>query len=159
MPAMPVPEKFVDLIATVTAAIDGKPVEPPLADFLNQQFPPGGGVFEAIQTLCRQGCAEGWLCAREAEGIKFGRPVKAGERTHGFSVDVVEMQDIIGPHHRHPRGEIDMVMPFDETAKFDGTPRGWKVYGPNSAHRPAVAGGRALVLYLLPQGEIEFTRG
>jgi hypothetical protein len=69
------------------------------------------------------------------------------------------MQDIVGPHHRHPKGEIDMVMPFDETAKFDGTPKGWKVYGPNSAHRPAVAGGRALVLYLLPQGEIEFTRG
>ncbi|NCF10982.1 MAG: DUF4863 family protein, partial [Gammaproteobacteria bacterium] len=28
---------------------------------------------------------------------------------------------------------------------------------PNSAHRPTVRDGRALVLYLLPGGEIEFT--
>ena len=29
---------------------------------------------------------------------------------------------------------------------------------PGSAHRPTVAAGRALVLYLLPQGAIEFTK-
>ena len=34
---------------------------------------------------------------------------------------------------------------------------GWHVYGPGSAHRPTVAGGRALVLYVLPGGKIGFT--
>ncbi|MBP6368696.1 MAG: DUF4863 family protein, partial [Burkholderiales bacterium] len=42
-------------------------------------------------------------------------------------------------------------------ATFDGQGAGWVVYGPGSAHSPTVAGGRALVLYLLPQGAIEFT--
>jgi hypothetical protein len=68
------------------------------------------------------------------------------------------MQDVAGPHHRHPKGEIDLIMPLDEPAMFDGHPAGWLVYGPDSAHRPTVSGGSALVLYLLPEGAIEFTR-
>lgn len=92
-------------------------------------------MLAELQALCRTGCEEGWLCAREAGGIKFGRPVKPGAETHGFSVDVVEMDDIAGPHHRHPNGEIDLVMPYDEGAAFDGVAIGWKVYGPGSAHK------------------------
>ena len=48
-------------------------------------------------------------------------------------------------------------LPVDATATFDGQGAGWVVYGPGSAHSPTVAGGRVLVLYLLPQGAIEFT--
>ena len=50
-----------------------------------------------------------------------------------------------------------MVIPEDEGARFDGHGRGWVVYGPDSSHAPTVAGGRAIVLYLLPDGAIEFT--
>ncbi|SDQ34798.1 DUF4863 family protein [Paraburkholderia tuberum] len=89
-------------------------------------------------------------------GQLAGRPLD--DDTHGFSVDVVDMQDIAGPHHVHPHGEIDLIMPLTDGATFDGHPAGWCVYGPGSAHRPTVANGRALVLYLLPQGAIEFTR-
>ena len=67
------------------------------------------------------------------------------------------MHDIAGPQHVHPHGEIDLIMPLTEGATFDGNPAGWCVYGPGSAHRPTVANGQALVLYLLPQGAIEFT--
>jgi hypothetical protein len=42
---------------------------------------------------------------------------------------------------------------------FDGRPAGWCVYPPGSAHHPTVTSGRALVLYLLPEGQIQFTRG
>jgi hypothetical protein len=77
---------------------------------------------------------------------------------NGFSVDVVDMNDIVGPHHRHPGGEIDFIMPVDPQARFDGQSAGWLVYGPDSAHSPTVTQGRALILYLLPRGEIEFTR-
>lgn len=156
--AAPVPARFVELIATVTGAIADQPIETPLGAVLNAKFPAGGALLEELQALCLQGCAEGWLCAREQGGIKFGRPVKPGPATHGFSVDVVDMDDIVGPHHRHPNGEIDLVMPFDSGAAFDGVGEGWKVYGPGTAHRPTVSGGRALVLYLLPEGAIEFTR-
>ena len=65
--------------------------------------------------------------------------------------------EIEGPHHRHPTGEICMVMPVDAGALFDGSVRGWCVYPPGSDHRPTVRGGRALVLYMLPDGRIEFT--
>lgn len=153
------PSRFTELIATVTGTIEGRPLDHALENFLNADFPPEGNVVYDLQTLCRQGVKEGWLCAREAGGIKFGRPVKPGPATHGFSVDVVEMNDIVGPHHSHPNGEIDLVMPHDEGAAFDGVTAGWKVYPPGSAHRPTVTGGKAIVLYLLPEGAIEFTRG
>ena len=67
------------------------------------------------------------------------------------------MNDVRGPRHKHPKGEIDMVMPIDSDARFDGHGRGWCVYPPDSEHYPTVTGGAALVLYLLPDGEIEFT--
>ena len=49
------------------------------------------------------------------------------------------------------------VMPLDGDARFDGRAAGWVVMAPGSAHRPTVTGGRALVLYLLPQGAIQVT--
>jgi hypothetical protein len=51
-----------------------------------------------------------------------------------------------------------MIMPVTPRAKFDGRGAGWLVYGPDSGHSPTVSDGRALVLYLLPQGAIEFTK-
>ena len=152
------PEDFTALIADVTAKIQGKPVDKTLQDFLNVQFPPEGAGFQAIESACKAAVASGWMCKYESGGIKYGRVIKPGAATHGFSVDVVEMADCKGPHHRHPNGEIDMIMPLDGDAKFDGSPRGWHVYGPDSAHYPTVSGGRAYVLYLLPEGAIEFTK-
>ena len=153
------PAEFVDHIAVVTAAIGGQVPGPALEDRLNEGFGAESAWFGVATAMCHRGIAEGWLCAREAGGIKFGRPVKEGETTHGMSVDVVEMDDVVGPHHSHPNGEIDLVMPIDAAAEFDGRGAGWKVSGPGSAHKPTVTGGKAIVLYLLPNGAIEFTRG
>ena len=152
------PEKFQALIAHVTAAIAGMPLDKQLEAFLNERFPAGGAEFAAIAEACRAAVAAGWMCEREHGGIKFGRVIKPCPELHGFSVDVVEMADVVGPHHAHPNGEIDMIMPLEADARFDRHGAGWLVYGPGSAHRPTVAGGRAYVLYLLPQGAIEFTR-
>ena len=66
------------------------------------------------------------------------------------------MDNVIGPHHAHPNGEIDLTMPIDRDARFDGSGPGWLVYPCGSAHRPTVSNGRALVLYLLPDGRIDF---
>lgn len=150
-------EEFVALVSEVTGAIAGKPVDKDLQAELNARFPADGAVFRSIADACRQAVAEGWMCDREHGGIKFGRVAKPGPQLHGFSIDVVEMADVVGPQHEHPRGEVDMIMPLEGDARFDGAGAGWFVYGPGSVHRPTVSGGRAYVLYLLPGGEIRFT--
>jgi|TARA_R100001244_G_scaffold20643_2_gene21411 hypothetical protein len=151
------PQNFVKHIAIVTSAIAGKPLEDSLEAELNSQFPVGGDWFTVATSLCHQGITEGWLCEREAGGIKYGRPVHAGDETHRFSVDVVEMESLAGPHHTHTNGEIDLIMPIDETAEFDGKGAGWMVYPPKTSHSPTVSGGKAIILYLLPEGAIDFT--
>lgn len=150
-------EAFTALVSSVTARVADRPLDAALARDLNVALPGDGADVAAIARACREAIRDGWMCNREAGGIRYGRVVKPGAATHGYSVDVVEMSDVVGPHHRHPNGEIDLVLPADAAATFDGHGAGWVVYGPGSAHRPTVAGGRALVLYLLPQGAIEFT--
>jgi len=152
-------DDFARLMASITARIEGRPLDAALEAELSRTLPAGGPVVREVFEACRDAIAEGWMCSREHAGIKYGRVVKPGPSTHGYSVDVVEMKDVAGGHHRHPNGEIDLVMPIDATATFDGRGAGWRVYGPGSAHVPTVTGGKAWVLYLLPQGAIEFTQG
>ncbi len=149
--------EFSALIAPITAWIGNRTLDATLEADLNRTFSPDGDLFRSVVDACRAGVAAGWMCNREAGGIKYGRVVKPGHASHGFSVDVVEMDNLAGPHHRHPEGEIDMIMPVSPLAKFDGRGAGWLVYGPGSAHCPTVSDGKALVLYLLPKGKIEFT--
>jgi hypothetical protein len=150
--------RFRESLATLTAQIAGKPLDSDLDLWLNQHHGANSETYVALKNLCEVGVKEGWLCEREGGGIRYGRVFKPADDLHGFSVDVVDMKDIAGPHHAHPLGEIDLIMPLEGEALFDGRPAGWLVCPPASAHRPTVSQGRALVLYLLPQGKIEFTR-
>jgi hypothetical protein len=150
--------EFRDLLSQVTARLKDRPLNADLEALLNQEFPVEGPVTRAIFGACRDAIAAGWMCNREAGGIRYGRVIKPDAALGRFSVDVVEMTDLAGPHHRHPHGEIDLIMPRTSGATFDGRPAGWLVYGPDSSHAPTVAGGTAWVLYLLPQGAIEFTK-
>lgn len=152
------PDDFQQLITRVTGDIADRALDDDLEGYLNNRFPADGEVFEEIASACREAVANGWMCNREHGGIRFGRVIKPGDETHGFSVDVVHMKDCAGPHHRHPNGEIDMIMPITPNAKFDGRSAGWLVYPPDSAHPPTVTDGEAYILYLLPDGQIEFTR-
>ncbi len=152
------PERFRDLITPITKQLQGLPLDKQLEARLNNQFAANGQVFQNVFNACNDAIKAGWMCNREAAGIKYGRVIKPGAETHGFSVDVVEMDNIKGPHHRHPNGEIDMIMPLTGNAKFDGHGAGWLVYGAASAHYPTVSEGKAIVLYLLPDGAIEFTK-
>lgn len=152
------PAQFTDVIARITERIAAAPLDAALEAELNATCAPDSATYRDVFDACRAGIAGGWICNREAGGIRYGRVVKPGPATHGFSVDVVEMNDVVGPHHRHPNGEIDLVMPLEGRALFDGHGAGWVVYAPGTAHQPTVSGGRALVLYLLPEGAIEFTQ-
>lgn len=152
------PTQFRDQIAQLSAQLAGRPLDAHLDDWLNAQHGVGSTTYEELKKSCQAGASEGWLCDREGGGIRYGRIFKPAPDLHGFSVDVVDMSNIAGPHHTHPNGEIDLIMPLDAGAQFDGRPAGWLVCPPGSAHRPTVTGGRALVLYLLPEGSITFTR-
>lgn len=152
------PTQFREQIAELATQLAGRTLDASLDAWLNTEHGAGTATYERLKQSCEAGVAAGWLCEREGGGIRYGRVFKPAPDLAGFSVDVVDMKDIAGPHHAHPNGEIDLIMPIDAGACFDGRPAGWLVCPPGSAHRPTVSGGRALVLYLLPEGRIDFTR-
>lgn len=150
-------EEFAATVGTVARRIEGMEPGPEMERVLNAEFSRDSDTFRKLGALCAQGEAEGWLMNREAGGIKFGRAIKPGAEAGGFSVDVVRMKDVAGPHHIHTNGEIGAIFPIEGEPTFDGKAEGWYVYGPGSDHHPTVSGGDAYVLYLLPEGAIEFT--
>ena len=154
---MSTPERLREVIAPVTRRIAGRALGAALEIELNRRFPASSATVEAIASACRAGIDEGWLCTQGGGKRRFGRVFEPDDALAGFSVDVVDITDLVGNHHMHPTGEIDLIMPIDPAAKFDGRGAGWLVYEPGSDHRPTVTEGRALILYLLPQGRIEWT--
>lgn len=151
-------QRFKTQLTKITAQIQNRSLDGGLEDWLNEHMGLTSPIYSELKKSCEIGVAQGWLCNREGAGIRYGRIFKPNDELHGFSVDVVLMQNIAGPHHRHPNGEIDLIMPLDGEAHFDNKAGGWMVYAPGSAHSPTVSRGQALILYLLPQGAIEFTK-
>ncbi len=152
------PESLKAQLSVLAAQIAGRALDSALDAWLNAEHGADSATFASLEAACRDGVAAGWLCDRAGGGIRYGRVFKPDAALHRFSVDVVDMKNLAGPHHVHPSGEIDLIMPIDGDAKFDGRGAGWLVYPPGSAHSPTVSDGRALVLYLLPEGRIEFTK-
>jgi hypothetical protein len=148
---------FRALIEPIVSAISQSRIDAGLEDKLNAAFPPSSETFRTIEKACHEAIKAGWMCSQGSEGRRFGRVIEPSAKTNDLSVDVVDLTDIVGPHHRHPTGEVCMVMPVTQGARFDEHGAGWCVNAPGSAHRPTVTNGRALVLYLLPEGKIEFT--
>jgi hypothetical protein len=149
--------EFVDLIGAIAVAIGQKPLDSRLEAWLNGEYSPQSSLFQRLACLLAEGVDEGWICRHKAEGVSFGRLIDPGGAAGRFSVDVVLMGAVAGPHHLHPNGEIGMIVPVSGEPNFDGFPKGWYVCGPGSDHFPTVAGGSAYVLYLPPDGAIEFT--
>jgi len=155
---MTTPMQFQELVAPIARFAQGRALDAALQQDLEREFSPQGALFRRIEQACHAGIAAGWLCSQGDAKRRYGRIFEAGEATHGFSVDVVDITDLVGNHHRHPTGEIDMIMPVAPEARFDDHGAGWLVYPPGSGHRPTVTSGRALILYLLPEGKIEWTQ-
>lgn len=152
-------ETFLESVTPVLDALADVDVgDADLAERLNRELPLTGDVVSRVRAEAEAGVEEGWLCDREAGGIRFSRPAKPSDETHGYSVDAVVMDRVVGPKHTHPNGEIDLCFTTEGDARFDGHPEGWVVYGPGSTHRPKVTDGCMLILYFLPGGSIEFHR-
>lgn len=115
-----------------------------------------GFDVSGFEIALRAAHAEGWATPREAGGVRFGRITRADPALSGFSLDVVEMDGAAAGAHTHPRGEFDLSFALDGRPRFDGHGPGWLVYPPNSRHVPTVTGGRMLIAYFLPGGEIAF---
>src|SRR5262245_60125109 len=128
-----------------------------LERWLEERHGPSSSSFAQLREACLQGVREGWACARARDGIRYGRVLRPADELSGFSVDVVDMQNVAGPRHAHPLGEIDLILPLEGDARFDGRVAGWRVYPPGSSQAPTVTGGLARILYLLPEGKIDFS--
>lgn len=150
--------EFHQQVRELTDQLAGRELNQALQDWLNAEYGPGSETYEQLQQSCRDGVSQGWMCEREAGRIRYGRVFKPEQALRDFSVDVVIMDDCKGPHHSHPTGEIDLLMPLEGEALFDDHAAGWVVYPAGSQHSPTVSNGRAMVMYLLPQGRIEFTQ-
>ena len=149
--------QFQKLVAPMARFAHGRALDAALQRDLELEFPPESEAFRLVSRACHAGIAAGWMCTQGDAKRRYGRIFEPDDAMHGFSVDVVDITDLVGNHHRHPTGEIDMIMPVTPQAKFDGKGAGWLVYAPGSGHRPTVTAGRALILYLLPEGKIEWS--
>jgi hypothetical protein len=149
--------EFKALIKPVVDLVSSTPIDAGLREELNRRFPPGGEVFDAIEKACHAAIDAGWMCANGDDKARWGRVIEPGAETSGLSVDVVQLTDLVGRHHSHPTGEVCMIMPMTPGAKFDGLSRGWCVFEPGSGHHPTVSDGQALILYMLPDGKIDFS--
>lgn len=148
---------FLDTLRPVIDLIRDRALDGALKSDLDMAFPPGSPTFEAIRAACRSGVEDGWMGLEGDDRRKGGRVIEPTPECAGCSVDVVEIADLTGPHHAHPRGEVCAVLAVTPGVEFDGNPEGWAVYPAGSAHWPSAKGGRLRVMFFLPGGEIDYT--
>jgi hypothetical protein len=72
-------EAFIKLAGEIAGTIGARPLDKNLEAHLSAAYPPDGDVFTRIEALCAEGEKDGWLCDREAGGIRFSRAIKPGE--------------------------------------------------------------------------------
>ncbi len=150
-------QALADCLAPVAREIEAAPWDAALAERLNTLFPADGPLFREIEAFCDSGIETGWMALDGEEVRKGARVIEPDPALAGCSVDVVQLVDFTGPHHRHPNGEVCAVMTERPEGRFDGNPRGWAVYPPGSEHWPAGTGGRVRILFFLPDGAIDYT--
>ena len=150
-------EEFLTIVHGLCGAIRGMALDEDLATYLNKHYGVGTESFERMSSLMQLGVEEGWAAYVEIEGAEYrrGRISEPGFDTAGMSVESGLLRDVKGQYHCHTTGEIDMIIPLESGANFCGAGAGWAVYPPLSEHFPTVQ-GRALVLFFLPEGKIEY---
>jgi len=122
---------------------------------LARRFDPAGEAAQELRSELIALLDEGAIAERGEMPVKWGRVAKATEASHGFSIDVVLMNGA-GPKHRHPKGEVNYCIALEGNPTFEGQQPGWVVMRAGSTHVPTVEGGTMLIVYLLPDGAMEF---
>jgi len=122
---------------------------------LSERLDPTGEAAAKLKAELLRLLDAGEIANRGELPVKWGRAAKPGPESGGYSIDVVLMTGP-GPKHRHPKGEVDYCIALEGEPTFDGRKAGWVVMPEDSVHVPTVAGGKMLIVYLLPDGEMEF---
>lgn len=122
---------------------------------LNSRLDPTGEDASHLNAALEELLAAGSIANRGELPVMWSRVTKACEESRGLSIDVVRMTGP-GPRHRHPCGEVNWCVAREGAPTFDGDGPGWVVKAEGSAHVPTVEGGEMLIVYLLPEGAIEF---
>ncbi|EME46939.1 hypothetical protein DOTSEDRAFT_169818 [Dothistroma septosporum NZE10] len=135
---------------------------------LNEHYGPGNEYYEDFCTLIKQGLEEGWVATHEIDGPKYrrGRIMLPCPENLYMSLTAVyfdSKEEYSGQYHKHPYGEINCVVPIDETFELEGLPvgenwrgRGWTSPGPGTHHYPRSRGGRGVAFFFLPSGRIAY---
>ena len=151
--------RFATIEESKPLEIAGLTITPVSLDHVVPRSQGGGTSWENLVCCCLKcNVRKGGRTPEQAGMHLISRPVKPGPESHGYSVDAVVMDSIVGPKHTHTNGEIDLCFAQEGDPRFDGHPAGWVVFGPGTTHRPTVRDGRMLILYFLPGGAIEFHR-
>ncbi len=122
---------------------------------LERRYPMAGPEAVDLRKALMAAFADGVICNKGKDPVRFSRLAKPGDTPHDMSVDFVWMTGG-GINHRHPKGEVNICFAVEGDAKFDGQPEGWVAFAPDSAHVPTVTDGRMLIVYFLPGGEVEW---
>lgn len=151
---------------------------------LNSHYGPGNPFYEDFCDLVRKGIDEGWAASGELDGPKYrrGRISLPTAETLFMSITTVffdSKEVYAGQYHKvnmaigsslrisnviqHPYGEINCVVPIDDTFELEGLPvgenwqgAGWTSLGPGTHHYPRSRGGRGVALFFLPSGRIAY---
>jgi hypothetical protein len=150
--------EMLETLSHLLGDIRGRPLDDDLESRLNRLFGVHSETFASLTRLVKLGVEEGWVAYAPVEGTDYrrGRIADPAKATAGMSVESGLLRNVKGPYHCHTRGEIDMIIPIDDSAQFCGRGAGWMVFPPLSEHFPTVTGGQALIMYFLPNGEIEY---
>lgn len=124
---------LVDVCSEFFAEIEDLTPGRDLEEYLNKNYNRGNRFYDEICRLIKLGIEEGWAADTELDGPKYRRSkiVLPSAKTKFFSLTSVWMdsQEIYsGQYHKHVYGEINCLIPFDETAEMKGM-QGWRSHG------------------------------
>ncbi len=157
LPHGPHKEEMLQWVRRLCDEIRSRPLDQDLEGYLNHEFGAGTEAYEELCRLLKMGVEEGWAGYVEIDGdcYRRGRIADPSRETAQMSVESGLLRDVKGQYHCHTQGEINMIIPLEPGAQFCGHGAGWRVFPPMSEHFPTV-NGKALMMYFLPGGEIEY---
>lgn len=157
LPSGPHKAELMERVRRLCDEIRAMPLDAALEARLNREYGAGTEAYARLVTLLKVGVEEGWAAYADIDGKDYrrGRIAEPSDETAQMSVESGLLRDVKGQYHCHTKGEINMIVPLEAGAQFCGHGAGWRVFPPMSEHFPTVS-GRALMMYFLPGGEIEY---
>jgi hypothetical protein len=157
LPSGPHKAELLGRVHQLCDDIRAMPLDATLEARLNSEYGARTERYARIAQLLRLGVDEGWAGYANIDGTEYrrGRIAEPSYETADLSVESGLLRDVKGQYHCHTKGEINMIIPLEAGAQFCGHGAGWRVFPPMSEHFPTVT-GRALMMYFLPGGEIEY---